>query len=292
MFHRHTLRNKIQSQGLGLALGGGGMRGFFHLGVLKALEEEEIRISYIAGVSIGSLIGGLFAAGFHTKELIAIFDEHTESLPALIGMATPSLKFKKNKGFFNGENLMDEINKLVKHKKIENLSIPFVCKASDLVNFQDVIFEHGDLGFAIKASCSIPGLFAPNTDIENHESMLVDGGVTGSVPVGIVKTRFKGPCLASNLFSYEKMSANQMSRFNTSFNNSHPFKLLSFTEPMIRSFYMNQSYIAKLEYQLYKPELSVEYDNSYIPTISNMNKLKHTLILTGYIQTKNLLKNL
>ncbi|MGL4563573.1 MAG: patatin-like phospholipase family protein [Brevinema sp.] len=293
MFGSQDIKKKIFSKGLGIALGGGGLRGFFHIGVLKALEEDQIPIAYIAGTSIGSLIGGLFAAGFTSQEILEILEEHTESLMALIEIATPTLVSKKNKGFFNGENLIIEINKLVAHKKIEELPIPFVCRAVDLMNFKEVIFDHGDLGSAIKGSCSIPGLFTPNTQTEkNKDSMIVDGGVTGSVPIAVLKSRFKGVCLACNLFSYENMSVNQISKFTVSFNDTRPFKILPFTDPMIRSFYMNQSHIAKLEYELYKPELSVEYDSCNIPSILNIKKIKQRMIINGYIQTKNLLKKL
>ncbi|MGL4394050.1 MAG: patatin-like phospholipase family protein [Brevinema sp.] len=295
MFGQKNIKKKIQSKGLGLALGGGGMRGFFHLGVLKALEEDKIPVSYVAGVSIGSLVGGLFASGFNTKEISDILDDHTESLFDLIGVGSPSLKFH-NKGFLTGEKIMKELNRLVDNKKIEDLPIPFVCRAIDIENFTEVIFDQGNLGFAVKASCSIPGIFSPNIvdskDDHEHYSVLVDGGVTGSVPVGIVKERFDGVCLASNLFMYEGMDEKQLHTFNQAFNKYRPFKALPFTEPLIRSFYMNQSYITRLEYQLYKPELTVALDSSYIPSINNLQKLKISLTLDGYTQTKKIFNEL
>ncbi|MGL4676802.1 MAG: patatin-like phospholipase family protein [Brevinema sp.] len=279
----NTLKQEIERQGLGLALGGGSVRGFFHIGVLKALEEFNITVSYIAGISIGSVVGGLYAYGYKAQELLTILSEHIH-FASLFNSAT--LSFHKQ-GFFSGKVMIQEINKLVNGQTIEQLAIPFACRAIDVQNFKEVIFDSGNLGKAIKASCAIPGVFTPE---ENKDSeMLVDGGALGSVPFALLENKFQGPSLISNLISYDDIDGNQAKHITEAFSKNIIYKLLPFTETIFRSFYFMQSYISILELEKYKPDLYVAFKDVYSPSITNIQDIKDLLVADGYDQTKKLL---
>jgi NTE family protein len=159
---------------IGLALGGGAVRGFAHIGVLKALDEAGIRPSYVAGTSAGSLVGSLFCAGLSWKEII----EATRDLDwkDLVNPSIPSM------GLVKAENLENIIDRLVRKRGIEALEIPFRAVATDLVSGRAVVFSRGPVGLAVRASCSIPGIFIP---IEDGERLLVDGGIVNNVPADV-----------------------------------------------------------------------------------------------------------
>ena len=280
MLRNTLLKERIQIHGLGLALGGGSVRGFFHIGVLQALEELDIKIAHIAGISIGSLVGGLHAIGYTSSQILDILNKHAQ-FKSLLNMVSPTIN---KQGFFSGKQMILEINKLADNKKIEELKIPFSCRAVDLRYFKEVIFDEGDLGKAIRASCSIPGIFTPE---ENEESeLLVDGGILGSVPLALLQSKFNGPTLASNLIDYTNINFAQAEHLNTSFSQNIIHKILPFTDNVLRSFYLMQSYITILEYEKYKPNITIEFNETYYPSVTNILQIKDQLVLDGYKQTK------
>ena len=163
---------------LGIALGGGGTRGFAHVGVLKALESHQLAPSLIAGTSAGSVVGALYASGmtgFKLQETSFALDEARLKDLDLFGMS---------RGLVKGQKLQDYINELVNQRTLEQLGKPFVAVATDLDSGQRVIFARGNTGQAVRASCSIPGLFQP---VEIAGKRYVDGGVVSPVPVDAVR---------------------------------------------------------------------------------------------------------
>lgn len=163
---------------IGIALGGGGAKGFAHLGVLNALTEAGIDCDIVAGTSIGALIGAVYASG-DIKRL----EEYAKNLsladlPFLLGPAWPS------GGLFSGKYVEKLLRDFVPVSVIEKLGKPFAAVCVDLKKAQTVTFTRGDLHLAVRASMSIPGLFKP---VRYEDKLLVDGGVLESVPVAAAR---------------------------------------------------------------------------------------------------------
>ena len=157
---------------IGIALGGGGARGFAHLGVLKALEEKGIKPDIISGVSSGALIGAFLAAGFsYDKILKALKDKGV--------MAYSKLQYPRH-GLFSLDGLKKEITKHIKVKRIEDLSIPLFIAVSNLNDGRVEYVKEGDLIQYLMASVSIPVLFSP---VKMDDKMYVDGGLFDNVPI-------------------------------------------------------------------------------------------------------------
>jgi NTE family protein len=162
---------------ISVALGGGGIKGIAHIGVLNRLVKEGFDIRAIAGTSAGGIIGSVFAAGMTPDEIARLvtgieqskfFSPNFHDAPALLGLG----------GLTN--ILMDSIGQ----KRFENLSIPFACTAVDINSAQEVIISKGPVLDAIMATVAIPGVFPP---VVLGEKTLVDGGVFDPVPVSVAR---------------------------------------------------------------------------------------------------------
>ncbi len=161
---------------INLALGGGGARGFAHIGVLQIFKEAGIKISGMVGTSMGALVGSTYAAGtdlYYLGQLVEYLRWED-----LIDLRIPSL------GLIDGEKVKAVIDLLTKKKCFEDLPIPFWVIATDLYTGDEVIFKSGLLAPAVRASISIPGVFHP---VEFKGKILVDGAVVAGVPVSIAK---------------------------------------------------------------------------------------------------------
>lgn len=163
---------------VGLALSGGGARGFAHIGVLKALVDNGVPINVIAGTSAGSFVGGAFASGLSVDELIEIGR-------SVSWFGVSSLSYSP-RGLLSNAAMTGFIQKHFPVSRFESLCIPFAAVACDLETGSEVIFrDEGDLATAIRASCAIPGVFVPVKD--NSGRYLVDGGVTSPMPTKAVR---------------------------------------------------------------------------------------------------------
>jgi NTE family protein len=155
-----------------LVLGAGASRGFAHIGVLKVLESNRIPVHMIVGTSAGSFVGSLYAYGYNAFQLQKLsFDIEKGDI---VDLTIP------DNGFVKGEKLEEFINRTVNNTPIEKMRIPFYAVATDIQNGSEVVFGRGNTGTAVRASCSIPGIFRP-TKIENR--MYVDGGIVSPVAV-------------------------------------------------------------------------------------------------------------
>jgi len=161
---------------LGLALGGGAVLGFAHLGVLKVLTEAGYTPSAVAGTSAGSLFGGLFCAGLSCEEIRAASEKIS-----WLDLITPTVPLM---GLLKADGLEKVIARLAGNKNIEELAIPFRAVATDLVTGKEVVFDSGPLARAVRASCSVPGIFAP---LEDGQRLLADGGILNNVPADVVR---------------------------------------------------------------------------------------------------------
>lgn len=161
---------------LALVLGSGGDRGFAHIGVIKALEENGIKVDMVLGTSAGSVVGALYAGGYNGAELEQLALE----------MDRDKLKdyVLSKRGYVRGEQLQDFINRSLKNRSIEQLDRPFVAVATQLGSGRTVAFNRGNTGMAVRASSSIPGVFYPVT-IGGQE--YVDGDLKKPVPVTLAR---------------------------------------------------------------------------------------------------------
>jgi NTE family protein len=163
---------------IGLALGGGAARGFAHIGVIKALEARGLQFDLVCGTSAGSVVGALYASGMsglQINKLALTMDEASISDWAMPFRA---------RGFLQGLALQDYVNTTLHHRPIEKMAKPLGIVATDLRDGQPILFQRGDTGIAVRASCSVPSIFEP-VKIAGHE--YVDGGLVSPVPASFAR---------------------------------------------------------------------------------------------------------
>ena len=205
-----------------LALGAGAAKGFAHVGVLKVLEANHVPVHMVVGTSVGSFVGCMYAYGYSAYDLqkIAMGIEKGE----IADLTVP------DNGFVKGEKLEAYVNRMIRGTTIENLRIPFYAVATDIGSGEEIVFGRGNTGSAVRASCSIPGIFRP---VRIGDRTYVDGGVvspvavdaarrlgadvviavdiagdvSGSIPEGTLDTIFQ-----SINIMYSKIAAAQLSR--------------------------------------------------------------------------------
>ena len=157
---------------IGLALGGGAAKGFAHIGVIKMLEANGIHPAVVSGTSAGSVVGALYASGMDAYALqqtaVALDEAKIRDVSLFSG------------GVVKGRKLQDYVNAAVGNRTIEQLRKPFAAVATRLEDGSPILFTRGDTGLAVRASCSIPGVFEAAAVGDAH---YVDGGVTSPVPV-------------------------------------------------------------------------------------------------------------
>ena len=156
---------------VGVALGGGFARGLAHIGVLKVLEEENIPVDFIAGTSVGSVIGAAYASGMSAKEL--------EEVAALVRFKDFSRWTFSRFGLFSNDKMSIFLHKILRCKTFEELRIPLAVAATDIITGEPAIFTQGDLVDPVRASCAYPGMFQP---VRIDGRLLVDGMLAHSVP--------------------------------------------------------------------------------------------------------------
>jgi len=195
---------------IGLVLGGGGARGAAHIGVLKELERLRIPVDAIAGTSMGAIVGGLYATGVNAEDLEELVSSLDWNAALSDTAAREHLSFRRKqderefpinfelglrgtdlllpKGVIQGQELDLLLRKLTMHAShitdFDELPIPFRAIASDIVAGEVVILDSGDLTMAIRASMSVPGVFAP-ARVDGR--LLVDGGLIGNLPIDVMK---------------------------------------------------------------------------------------------------------
>lgn len=208
---------------IGLVLGGGGARGFAHLGVIQWLEEQQIPIDYVAGTSMGGLIGALYAMGYSPREMTELvrdlsWDQLMAAAPPYAdltfrrkqdanqypvrlelgwnkGLATPS---GLNPGHFIG-HLFDRLSlPYWEVEDFDDLPIPFRCVATDMEKGEVVVLDSGSLAMALRATMAIPGVFTP---VEIDGKLLADGGVLDNLPVTAAKEMGADVIIAVNVGS-------------------------------------------------------------------------------------------
>lgn len=152
-------------------------RGFAHIGVLQALDEAKVPIGIVAGTSAGSLVGAFYAAGFSPWKM-------QEVALKVRDIDVADLSSGNKRGMIGGAALKRLVNGYLDNMPIEKMQRRYAAVATDLATGEKVAIQRGDVGSAVVASCSIPGVFIP-TMFEGRE--LVDGGLTSPVPVAVAR---------------------------------------------------------------------------------------------------------
>lgn len=250
-----------------LVLGSGGARGLAHIGVIRWLEENNFEIKSISGCSIGSLVGGVYAAGKLDqleRWMIALKKADIASL----------LDFTwRSGGIFKGDKIINTLVGFLEDIQIENLPIPFTAVASDIVTEKEVWINTGSLFDAIRASVSLPLFFTP---IKKGDSILIDGGILNPVPIAptfndktdlTIAVNLGGPLLKDSKESNVLNENNTISKFQTdikafidSLNTKSQDckdKNWSMYDVADRAFDTMQSTIGRLKIASYPPDLEI-----------------------------------
>ncbi len=169
---KEMVRPAAEPARIALVLGAGASKGFAHIGVLKVLESNQIPVHMIVGTSAGSFVGSLYAYGYNAFQLqkMALLIEKQD----IFDLAIP------DNGFIKGELLERYINGMVMNTPMDKLRLPFYAVAANIQTGEQVIFGTGNTGMAVRASCSIPGVFRP---VSISGNVYVDGGIVSPVPV-------------------------------------------------------------------------------------------------------------
>ena len=188
--HKPVSSQKNNQNGtLGLAFGGGGVRGFIHLGVIKALEESGIKADLVTGTSAGSIAATFYGSGKTYQQIRSAVDDVS---PFTIADFVIS-----NKGFVNGKKLAGWINTSIEQHDISNMPIPVGIAVTDLTARKAVLINQGNPGEAVQASSSIPGAFVP---VESQNHILVDGGLLALVPVKFARAMGANKVIAVDIY--------------------------------------------------------------------------------------------
>jgi NTE family protein len=170
-----------QKYTLGLALSGGGARGLAHLGFLKVLQREKIKVDYLSGTSMGSIIAAAYARGMDLSEMEdeILQATTTRSMMRLVNVAPPT------RGFLEVSKVRSLLTRFIPEAlTFADLKIPLAVCATDLIHASSITLDQGEVLSAVMASCAVPGIF-PSVDYPPYT--LVDGGVLNNLPVDLVK---------------------------------------------------------------------------------------------------------
>lgn len=216
---------------VGLVLSGGGAKGLAHIGALKVIEKSGVQIDYIAGTSMGAIIGGLYASGYTAAQLDSIFNrtnfskliqdelpreaktfyEREESEKYAFSFPFNNFKLTFPTGISKGQNIYNLLAQLTQHIKTDDFSqlkIPFFCMATNIETGKQVLLKQGNLAQAMSASGAIPTLFRP---VEINGQLLTDGGVVNNYPIDELKKKpldyIIGVDVQDSLYSREKLKS-------------------------------------------------------------------------------------
>lgn len=275
---------------IGLALAGGGVRGAAHIGAIKALEENGIKIDAVAGTSAGSIVAALYGMGYSAEEMIKLFNYFAKSVMAI----SPKYVFgniKEVRGIklggitssYNIESAIEESGKLKNIKNIKDIKLPISIPATDLISDREIIFTNSkdlqgeeyiheiEIGKAVRASSTFPIMYAP---FEYKEFQFVDGGVFDNLPsaeckkLGVdkvisIRFKLKTPRKQKTIYNIGMQSLDLM------------------TENLIRESVRISDYVIELDLKDAKPfsinKLEFCYKEGYMQTLDHITKLKKSL---------------
>lgn len=171
-------RKSLKCGRIGLALGSGSARGWAHIGVLRALDEAGIKIDYIAGTSIGALVGAVYSSGRMDELEDTVRKFNWKQTASMLDIVFPK------SGLIDGKKVSAFVQDFIIEGNIEDMSIPFCAVAADLRSGKEIQLNSGNIVEAVRASVSIPGIFTP---ARKGDMFLLDGGLVNPVPVSVVR---------------------------------------------------------------------------------------------------------
>jgi predicted acylesterase/phospholipase RssA/CRP-like cAMP-binding protein len=180
---------------VGLVLGGGGAYGIAHVGVLKALEEVGVPVDIVGGTSMGAIFAGGVALQWSADR---IMEQVRLLFSSRFALYDPTIPVNS---LLAGKKLDRVLRQFFEDLSIGDMWLPFFCVATDISHARAYVQESGNLRDAIRASCSIPGLFPPNP---TGDGLLVDGGLVDNLPIDFMGERCPGPIVAVDVFPYER----------------------------------------------------------------------------------------
>ena len=192
---------------IGLILGGGGARGFAHLGVLRAIEEAGIPIDVIGGTSMGAVLAAMYASGLSVDEMIAAT---RKAYVQNSGGSDFTLPFVS---ICSGGGTIRKLRKIFGERCIEDLPRRYFCVSCDLTRAEVVIHDSGPVWLWVRVSCSVPGLLPP---VPYNGQLLVDGGLLDNLPVSVMRTRCNGFVIASDVSVAEDLPIDRTLDMKTS----------------------------------------------------------------------------
>jgi len=192
-----TSLEEIENMKVGIALGGGGVRGLAHIPVLQVLDDLQIRPSVVSGTSMGAIVGALYASGMSAREIRGVIESRLilkqDTWRDIIEKRNGLLKWVhafrpdfSGGGFLNAQAVLSLLLDEIKVERFEDLEIPLMVVAADYWSAEEIVFDKGELLPAIQASMAVPGVFSP---VSLHGRTLVDGGVVNLVPYDLLMGR-------------------------------------------------------------------------------------------------------
>ncbi len=249
-------------QNVALVLSGGGARGIAHIGVIEVLEEKGFNITSVAGTSMGAFVGAVYAAGKLPEFKNWLINIDKLEIIKLIDFSFSSL------GFIKGNRLFNELRKFIPDTNIEELPISFKAVATDIMNRREIVFEQGSIFDAVRASISIPSVFAP---VKTSSTMLVDGGMVNNLPLDRVE-RNDGDILVAcdvvaNVPYYEEIEIDKekyegkIQRFKNFFGESKASKIstkINNFEILDKAINLMIEQLVKAKIKEYQPDLFIQ----------------------------------
>ncbi|MEI6556694.1 MAG: patatin-like phospholipase family protein [Paludibacter sp.] len=200
----------VDAQKVGLVLSGGGAPGIAHIGVIKALEENNIPIDYITGTSIGALIGGLYASGYSPDEMITFFKSSDFKKMKRFEIRFPKKYFLPTH-IIQPQKVQKGLEKLTRNAteysagNFDSLFVPYRCVASDVYRKELYIFSRGNLATSIRASMTFPFIFEA---VKVDDRLLFDGGIYNNFPADIMQQSFHPDFMIGSVVAYNPPPAN------------------------------------------------------------------------------------
>ncbi len=227
---------------VGLALGSGGARGWAHIGAIRALEAADIKINYIAGASVGALVGAIYCAGELSELEAFIRDLSWKDLISYFDLVFP------HSGLLDGNKIYELLSEHMQNMQIEDSEISFCCVATDLIQGKELHLKSGLMVDAVRASISIPGIFTPF--IKNNR-YLGDGGIVNPVPVDLVRGMGADLVVAVNVnrnpFTGAIGTGNPMSLAEVELSENREAGDVSATQPNEAATEQKQTFLGRLQ---------------------------------------------
>ncbi len=258
---------------IGIALGGGASLGFAHIGVLEVLEKNGIKPDFVAGTSMGSVIGGLYASGLTTERMVELLQKFD-----IKKLTTLNFFNLLKSGIFITDKMADYFENLAGIKHVQDTKIPFCCTSVDLHTGKPYNFSSGRFGTALMASTAIPGLFKP---VKYGNKLLVDGGVLNNVPFDVCKKMGADFVIGVDVLAHYPQNVSYKSTVKILMNS---YGLMQASNEKYRRQFLSQD----LNYMLSVPStkdqldwskdaMNFAYQNGKDFALKNLNKIKRKL---------------